>query len=64
MTRHDGNGRLEAFAELSPDSVGWTLDVVAGEQFVDDERIEQLVTEALGQLAGSIDTDTEVTLVA
>ena len=52
---------LEAFAELSPDSVGWTLDVVAGEQFVEEERIEQLVNEAVGQLAGSIDTDSEVT---
>ena len=29
VTRRDGDGRLEAFAELSPDSVGWTLDVVS-----------------------------------
>jgi len=61
VTRRDGNGQLEAFAELSPDSVGWTLDVVAGEQFVEEERIEQLVNEAISQLAGSIDTDSEVT---
>jgi mycothiol synthase len=61
VTRRDSNGRIEGFAELSPASVGWTLDVVVGEQFIGEERIEQLVTEAVGQLAGSIDTDTEVT---
>ena len=65
VTRRDADGRLEAFAELSPDSVGWTLDVVvgdvvAGEQFVEEERIERLVTETLDRLAGSIDADTEV----
>jgi mycothiol synthase len=60
VTRRDVSGRLEAFAELSPASLGWTLDVVSGEHFVEEERIERLVTEALDQLTGSIDADTEV----
>jgi len=61
VTRRDPSGRVEAFAQLSQVSLGWTLDVVASGQSAEDEHVAPLVTEAIGLLAGSIDADTEVT---
>jgi mycothiol synthase len=61
LTRRDPSGRLDAFTELSPASVGWTLDVVTSEQFDDENQIGPLVTETIDLLAGSVDVDTEVT---
>ncbi len=52
VTRRDPSGRVEAFAQLSQVSVGWTLDVVASGQSAEDEHVAPLVTEAIGLLAG------------
>ena len=57
VTRRDPSGRVEAFAELSSVSMGWTLDVVAGEHFVEQNgMVEQLVSEAVGLLGGTRST--------
>ncbi len=61
VAHHGANGRPGSFVQLSPVSLGWTLDVVADELTTDGATIESLVTDALATLAASVDTETDVT---
>ena len=60
VSRSTGD-RVDAFAQVTPASVGWTLDVVADDPVGADQTVVgALVSEAVTRLASSIDTDTSV----